>query len=192
VESVLHKDNAICDRKRNSCNQIKDVFYKGKSYSGKYKIDCCGNVWSLRREKIVNNRLYAWAGKKISSFIDQNGYKYISLSDGNKKTKVAIHSLVLNSFVGDPQKNQICRHLDGNPINNCLWNLSWGSYKENSADTKKHGKYIKKSKLTKDQVLEIYLSKEFSSVLAKKYNVASSTIRAVKIKQNWKDLTIGN
>jgi hypothetical protein len=33
----------------------------------------------------------------------------------------------------------VCRHLDGNPINNRLENLRWGTHKENKADAIKHG-----------------------------------------------------
>lgn len=34
----------------------------------------------------------------------------------------------------------MCRHLDGNPKNNNIKNLKWGTPKRNSADRKKHGR----------------------------------------------------
>jgi len=191
VEQCIHQHNAVCDRKRDFCGQVRDVWFGGVSYEGKYKIDCCGNIWSLRREKIVNNRLYAWAGKAIQSFIDENGYRYVNLSNGKKARKTAIHTLVLNSFQRPALKGEVCRHLDGNKINNSIWNLCWGTYKENYEDSRRHktnqeGNRSVLRKLSEEQAKEIFKRKENSFVLAKEYNVAPSTIRAVKIKQNWK------
>lgn len=194
MESVIYKDNAVCNRKRNFCCEVKDVVLNGKSFKGRYQVDCCGNVWSLRREKIVNGRLYAWAGKQMKSFIDSNGYKYTSLSDGKLKIKAAIHTIVLQSFKNKPANAEVCRHLDGNPLNNCIWNLEWGSYKDNYEDSRKHGKNQQgerssRSKLTQKQVKKILESKQNSFELSKKYKVASSTIRAIKTGQNWKSVT---
>ena len=160
-------------------------------YEGRYEIDQTGNIWSLRREKIVNGRLFAWAAKKLTPFVDANGYEYVNLGDGNSTKKFAVHRLVLISFCGQPGKNMIACHNDGNRLNNNLSNLRWDTPKNNYADSVKHktncfGEKNGRTKLTKSQVNEILLSKEKSTLLCKKYNVASSTIRAVRIKQNWK------
>ncbi len=160
-------------------------------YEDKYEINEDGEIWSLRREKIVNGRLYAWSGKKLNPFLDNNGYFYVNLGDGNKIKKHAIHRLVLLSFIGNPTEKMIACHADGNKLNNKLSNLRWDTYKENYADSVKHetnaiGSRNGRSKLTKKQVTEILDSPEKSTILCKKYNVASSTIRAIKIKQNWK------
>jgi hypothetical protein len=160
-------------------------------YEGRYEIDNLGNIWSTRREKVVNGRTYAWAAKKLTPFIDSNGYLYVNLGDGVKRKKWAIHRLVLLSFVGKSQQKMIACHSDGNKLNNSLLNLRWDSYKENYADSVKHqtncaGSRNGKSKLTNADVAEILNSNEKSTVLCKKYNVASSTIRAVRLRQNWK------
>ena len=160
-------------------------------YEGRYEIDDSGNIWSTRREKIVNGRKYAWAAKKLSPFLDTTGYLYVNLCDGENRKKYAIHRLVLLSFVGNPPEKMIACHDDGNKLNNSLSNLRWDSYKENYADSVRHqtncaGSRNGQSKLTKLDVAEILSSKEKSTVLCKKYNVASSTIRAVRLKQNWK------
>lgn len=48
-----------------------------------------------------------------------------------------------------------------------------------------------RSNLTKEQVVEIYLSRDSVKELSWKYNVTQSTISAIKTGRNWKSLTIG-
>lgn len=50
-----------------------------------------------------------------------------------------IHRLVLESFVGLRPPGMETRHLDGNPKNNRLTNLRWGTRSENSLDRVRHG-----------------------------------------------------
>ena len=50
-----------------------------------------------------------------------------------------IHRMVLESFVGPCPAGMECRHLDGDPGNNRLENLAWGTPKENGEDRSKHG-----------------------------------------------------
>lgn len=50
-----------------------------------------------------------------------------------------IHRLVLEAFVGPcPPGLEGC-HNDGNPTNNCISNLRWGTPASNAADRIKHG-----------------------------------------------------
>lgn len=51
-----------------------------------------------------------------------------------------VHVLVLEAFDRPRPKGAVCRHLDGNPINNHLSNLAWGTHKENTEDRKRHGR----------------------------------------------------
>jgi hypothetical protein len=59
-----------------------------------------------------------------------------------------VHRLVLFAFVGVPQLNVLrieARHLDGNPSNNSLCNLAWGTVAENRADRRRLGEKAKLS-----------------------------------------------
>lgn len=58
-----------------------------------------------------------------------------------------VHRLVLLAFVGPPATNsaEVC-HIDGNPANNQLANLRWGSSSENKADQVRHGTHRNASK----------------------------------------------
>lgn len=68
-----------------------------------------------------------------------------------------VHRLVLLAFVCAPEEYAANvrvegRHFDGDPANNNLKNLSWGTVKENRADRRRLGE---KAKLTKEQMLAL-------------------------------------
>jgi hypothetical protein len=51
-----------------------------------------------------------------------------------------VHHLVLLAFKGPCPKGMEARHLDGDPSNNKISNLRWGTPKKNMQDRDKHGK----------------------------------------------------
>ncbi len=54
-----------------------------------------------------------------------------------------VHRLVLMSFVGQPDPGKECLHIDSNPANNQLFNLRWGTRRENITDyCRVHGKHM--------------------------------------------------
>lgn len=50
-----------------------------------------------------------------------------------------VHCIVLEAFIGPCPEGMECRHLDGNPANNRIGNLKWGTPAENHADSVRHG-----------------------------------------------------
>ena len=62
-------------------------------------------------------------------------YRAVQLGKGNSRY---IHDLVMLTFVG-PKQADCVRHLDGDGSNNCLSNLEYGSYCQNSDDRQRHG-----------------------------------------------------
>lgn len=68
-----------------------------------------------------------------------DGHKNLHYVVDGKRCSVGVHRLVLMAFVGMPEEGQVCRHLDGNPGNNNLSNLAWGTVLENYQDSVKHG-----------------------------------------------------
>jgi DNA-binding NarL/FixJ family response regulator len=73
---------------------------------------------------------------------------------GVKQKRTHMHRLIAEAFIGPPPFRMACvRHLDGNPRNNSISNLSWGTYKENEDDKFRHGTHAKRisnGKLTSD------------------------------------------
>lgn len=146
-----------------------------------YFISDSGDVWGGRYRKFHK------------PYTDQDGYKITSI--GGKQTKV--HRLVAFCFLGKPptKKHWLVRHKDGNPANNHVTNLAWGTDVENWEDRVKHNRHtVKPVKLNKQTVKEI---REFSQnlkgrrygyrpMLAKKYGVSIETITAVLGRRTWR------
>ena len=98
------------------------------NYPG-YYISVDGEVYSTVRKKGVFRRKYT---------LCRDGYKRLRLKKGGET--IRLHREVLKTFDRLPKEGEICRHLDGNPSNNNIWNLKWGTPKENSQDCLKHGR----------------------------------------------------
>ena len=62
---------------------------------------------------------------------------YFTVTLGGKV--LYIHYLVALTFIGERPNEMVTRHLDGNPHNNCLSNIEYGSRKDNTTDRTKHG-----------------------------------------------------
>lgn len=110
-------------------------------YEGFYEVSNFGDVRSLTRFVPYGRHKGAtYAGRDIKQFVSG---KYLSVKlakVGVTKTKY-VHELVLLAFEGArPKSIEGCqiRHLDGDPFNNCLSNLKYGTAKENAADRALH------------------------------------------------------
>ncbi len=104
-----------------------------------------------------------------------------------------VHQLVLEAFVGPRKEGMETRHLDGNPVNNRLENLKWGTHTENMADAVRHGTVPRgeahcKTTLTESQARKILASKETGEVLAERYGVSGSTVCRIRTGRRWKHL----
>ena len=101
-----------------------------KTISGfpNYAISKDGRVWSNPR-KHCNP-----AGKWLIPGIGWYGHLTFVLRKGGKSHSIGTHRLLLETYVGPCPKGKECRHLDGNPKNNNLENLTWGTEKENQQE----------------------------------------------------------
>ena len=63
----------------------------------------------------------------------QNGYLTVDLYDGSKRTKCAVHRLLAEAFIPNPDNKPCVDHKDGNRQNNKLANLRWATYSENNS-----------------------------------------------------------
>ena len=103
-------------------------------YEGLYEVSNFGRIKSLPRNTTRGGIM------KLST--DKRGVKVVNLTKDGKQRVRLVHQLVLEAFVG-PRPEGIAgedtRHLDGNPSNNHLSNLKWGSTLENVHDMIDHG-----------------------------------------------------
>lgn len=134
-------------------------------------------------------------GRKLPQRLHPFGYPMVSLWDRENKRRVTrtVHSLVMLTFVGERKRGLLVRHLDGNPKNCKLSNLSYGTQKQNMLDAIRHGTVERgearyNSKLTKEAVLEIRRRSaqgEKSCVLSAEFGVAESKISKVISGKSW-------
>lgn len=97
----------------------------------------------------------AHAPREMAQDVGEQGHRRVPLYRDEAAEKLLVHRLVLSTFdrlgVGD---EQAC-HIDGDPANNALWNLRWGTQEDNWADRKRHGNGQSWSKLTAAEVHHI-------------------------------------
>lgn len=159
-------------------------------WEGVYEVSDNGRVRSLTRhegQQIVHGRI------KRPRLCE--GYPRVSLCKGGKQRSAFVHRLVLAAFVGPCPEGQQCRHLDGNPRNNCLPNLAWGTPYENAQDRVRHGtatalkgEATPAAKLTEADVVVIRASTDTNRALATRYGVDPSTISLARSGRRWRHL----
>lgn len=86
-----------------------------------------------------------WRGtrvpRQIAQSLDVRGYPIVKIrnADGSRAYP-QVHRLVGMAFFGPLPKDLVTRHLDGNPENNHVSNLRYGTHSENALDTVAHGR----------------------------------------------------
>jgi hypothetical protein len=62
----------------------------------------------------------------------ENGYMFVGLSDGKKRTTFSVHRLVALLFIDNPHNYPEVNHIDFDKTNNKIENLEWVSHSDNS------------------------------------------------------------
>lgn len=108
-------------------------------WEGVYEVSDGGRVRSLDRTVVFRDgRRAFYRGKTLKPRVDENGYHRYTLSLAKKRRQDRAHTLVLVAFVGPrPDGLEGC-HNDGNPGNNRLDNLRWGTRSSNAKDRVMH------------------------------------------------------
>ena len=127
---------------------------------------------------------------KPHSNTKRGGYMNVFLGRGNGRR---VHRLVLEAFVGPcPEGLEAC-HSNGDPTDNRLENLRWGTHEDNHQDRVKHGTLNQGEraggvKLTAEQVRNIrslaargVLQKD----LAQRYGVTKQTVSKIVKGERW-------
>lgn len=78
-------------------------------------------------------------GKVKQKIASQIGYAHVHLIKDGESCMRHVHRLVAEAFIGPCPEGLQTRHMDGNPENNNVENLRWGSAAENAKDKERHG-----------------------------------------------------
>lgn len=112
-------------------------------FEGAYEVSDNGVVRSLDRKRTVADsmgRVYEVTnkGRVLATRVHQFGYSVVTLSLKSVAYTRTVHRLMARAFLGISE-TQVVRHLDGNPRNNSLKNLTCGTQADNVKDAMRHG-----------------------------------------------------
>lgn len=98
-----------------------------KDYEGHYMVDARGNVFSLKRNRVMTPSK------------SNNGYLQVHLTKDGKMKSFKIHRLVAMAFIPNPYNLPQVNHKDEDKYNNHVYNLEWctQSYNLNYNDGQK-------------------------------------------------------
>lgn len=134
--------------------------------------------------------------REMKQSTHQYGYKYARIYTAPKKCRsVMLHQLVAELFIGPcPVGKDRVLHDDGNPANNRVGNLKWGTQKENMEDMVRHGRSLRglknpQAKLNQNlvQAIRILHKEGYSlSAIGQFLSVSRETIRRAANSEHWK------
>lgn len=163
------------------------------SYEGLYQVSNLGGVKSLPKAVLDPSGRVRRYGERIlkQQPVNKYGHLKVGLYKDGVCTELLVHRLVLMAFVRLPRDGEEALHGDGDPKNNLLQNLRWGSSKENSEDCLSHGTIARgidlpQTKLSVEDVLLIREDDRPSTLIAKEYGVNARHIRGIKSNKYWK------
>jgi hypothetical protein len=154
-----------------------------------------GSVWSRRRSGTPNGGFLSDEWRRLKPFpATRTGHMRLHLKSRREGHRgFFVHRIVLETFVGPcPDGMESC-HRDGNPANNAVENLYWGTRAQNTLDKITHGRSGKgeqnpDAKLTESEVRSIRVEHSAGATiagLARKHHVSESAIRFVVKRRRW-------
>lgn len=112
----------------------------------------------------------------------------VTLSNGDRRKQYYVHMLVLLTFKGKKKKGQESRHLNGDPTDNRLSNLRYGTPAENQNDRVKHGTSNRKISALTARKIKQYRGSLSNRELAKQFRVPVYTVYQIRSNRQWKNL----
>lgn len=97
--------------------QWKDI----QGYEGLYRISNYGDVYSLIRNKVLNQMTTTY------------GYLQVNLHKDKKQKTIKVHRLVASAYIDNKDNKPEVNHIDTDRTNNTVSNLEWCTRQENTA-----------------------------------------------------------
>lgn len=90
-----------------------------EGYEGLYQVSNLGRVYTFKRNKLMT---------PVKS---RKGYLMVKLRVNNCAKSLAVHRLVAQAFIQNPENKPQVNHIDEDKTNNMVSNLEWVTNKEN-------------------------------------------------------------
>lgn len=113
---VIHKGNVLYD------------------YTNYYMVSNKGNIKRLETTVPVGIKHVSYGVRKehlMKQTLSKKGYLYVKLSKNGVAKYFQVHRIVAEVFIENPDNKPQVNHLDENPLNNNVDNLSWSTISEN-------------------------------------------------------------
>lgn len=83
--------------------------------------------YNISEDGVLTNR----KGHEIKPYLKQ-GYKYVVIRYRGTNVNKAVHRIVAEAFIPNPDGKPQVNHKDGNKLNNTVSNLEWATAQENT------------------------------------------------------------
>ena len=174
------------DRAPFSPKKAMEIWKDIPGYVGRYQVSNLGRVKSLERKVRSKNH---YTGKEFMRTVKERILQpgeycktgHLSVVLGRGSNGKPVHQLVMKAFIGDPPKDMEVLHLNGNPKDNRLSNLRYGSRTENILDVYWQGGRWRKLSMEDVQVIRFMLFCGMTGAeIARIHNVSDTTISNIK------------
>lgn len=166
--------------------KMKEIWKDIPGYEGKYQASNLGRIRSVERkvrgichftnkefERTIKSRIL-----KPGRYCKSN---HVSVILGKGTSGKPVHQLIMKTFVGEMPKGMEVLHINGNPLDNRLSNLRYGTRRENILDVYYQGR--KWRKLTLEDVYYIrfcILCGISQRAIAREVKISDSVISSIK------------
>ena len=170
---------------------MEEIWKDIKGYVGFYQVSNLGRVRSVEREIYKSNNVKQISKSSILKFEKSKGYNYVHLFKNGTRKRIAVHRLVAEAFILNPNNLPEVDHINTIRDDNRVENLRWVTHKENmnneltklnigkSVTNENNGMYGKHhSEETKNKMSEI----------AKKGKDNPKSVKVVQLDKNTNEL----
>lgn len=106
----------------------------------RYEVNQFGDIRHKQRKHVLSPRPNA------------AGYLYVAFNIEGHRKNFAVHRIVANAFIPNPNNYSEVNHIDSNKTNNCVENLEW----VDSSQNKKHAYQKQENKTCRGKMVEQY------------------------------------
>lgn len=169
----------------------KEVWRDIPGYKNKYQVSSKGRVKSLSRKVrsrnwYTKNPFFRTINERLLKPGRYTKSGHLSVVLGRGSNGVPVHQLVMKTFVGEPADGHEVMHINGNPQDNRLSNLRYGTRTENILDVYIQGKRWRKLSIEDVYDIRFRLLCGFSGKeLAEIYNISPSTVSHIKVGRSY-------
>ena len=91
-------------------------------------------------------------GNRLTPHLNENGYLYVTLRKDNRSRTKAVHRLVAETFIPNPDNKPFVNHIDADRTNPHRINLEWCTQSENIKHAYNLGSMSQKKNFTQEEL----------------------------------------